>query len=174
MPSGTRFLTLSEINSKIMNFKWFAAAIAVSIFVGLTVSPVSAHPQFLPTDECASCGMTVVKYPGPKGLLQSEGERKPFCSARALLCEMKAKGLTAGGIVHDAGKTDWAHPDDEALIAAADAWYVYASQKKAVMGPSLAPFSNKRSAEDFQATNGGTLYRFEGITTDILGCRVHN
>ena len=68
-----------------MNFKWFAAAVAVSIFVGLTVSPVSAQSQFLPTDECASCGMKVVKYPGPKGLLLSEGERKPFCSARALL-----------------------------------------------------------------------------------------
>ena len=157
-----------------MDIKKFAATAAVSIFVGLAVFPVSAHPQFLPTDECASCGMTVVRYPGPKGMLTSGGERKPFCSARALLCEMKAKGLTAGGFVHDAGKTDWAHPDDEALIAASDAWYVYASQKKAVMGPSLAPFSDKRAAEDFRAAHGGTLYRFEDITTDILGCRARN
>lgn len=157
-----------------MDIKKFAATAAVSIFVGLAVFPVSAHPQFLPTDGCASCGMTVVKYPGPKGMLTSGGERKPFCSARALLCEMKAKGLTAGGFVHDAGKTDWAHPDDEALIAASDAWYVYASQKKAVMGPSLAPFSDKRAAEDFRAAHGGTLYRFEDITTDILGCRARN
>ena len=47
-------------------------------------------------------------------------------------------------------------------------------KKKAVMGPSLAPFSDKRAAEDFRATNGGKLYRFEDITTDILGCRAHN
>lgn len=147
---------------------------AASVFVLLSVSSVSAQTEFQPTDVCASCGMTVVKYPGPKGLLQSGGERKPFCSARALLCEMKAKGLTAGGRVHDAGKTDWEHPHDEALIAASEAWYVYASKKKAVMGPSLAPFSDKRAAEDFRAAYGGTLYRFEDITTDILGCRAHN
>ena len=174
MPSGTRFLALIGDKFKMMNFKKFAAVAAVSIFVGLTVSPVSAHPQFGPTDGCASCGMTVVKYPGPKGLLQSENERKPFCSARALLCEMKAKGLTAGGLVHDAGKTDWEHPDDEVLITVSEAWYVYASKRKAVMGPSLAPFSDKRAAEDFRAVYGGTLYRFEDITTDILGCRAHN
>ena len=147
---------------------------AASVFVLLSVSSVSAQTAFQPTDVCASCGMTVVKYPGPKGLLETSDERKTFCSARALLCEMKAKHLADGGRVHDAGKTDWAHPEDDRLISAASAWYVYASGKKAVMGPSLAPFSDLAAAEAFQKTYGGTLYRFEELTTGILGCRAHN
>ncbi len=139
----------------------------------LTLSPAGAHPVVEPADACASCGMIVSKYPGPKGVVE-DGRHRAFCSARALVCDALARGSAQGAWVHDAGKTDWAQPEDDAFIDAASAWYVYASGKKAVMGPSLAPFSSEAAARAFQKENGGTLYRYDELTTGILGCRAHN
>ncbi len=138
-----------------------------------SLSPLWAHPVVAPTDTCASCGMVVTKYPGPKGVIE-DGRHRAFCSARALACEVLAHGGKEGAWVHDAARTDWARPDDAAFIRAESAWYVYASQKKAVMGPSLAPFASEADARAFQKANGGTLYRFDELTTGILGCRAHN
>ncbi len=141
--------------------------------VVFSLSPAVAHPVVAPEDACASCGMVVTKYPGPKGVME-DGRHRAFCSARALACEVLSHGGKERARVHDAAKTDWANPDDAAFIRADRAWYVYASQKKAVMGPSLAPFSSEADARVFQKENGGTLYRFDELTPGILGCRAHN
>ena len=103
-----------------------------------------------------------------------DGTQKAFCSARALACELTKAGDVKGAYVHDAGKTGWTHPDDAAMIDARSAWYVYGSEMKAVMGPSLAPFADKATAEKFQAEKGGKLLSAEELTAQVLGCRAHN
>ncbi len=141
--------------------------------VVFSLSLAEAHPVVAATDACASCGMVVTKYPGPKGVIE-DGSHRAFCSARALACEVLAHGGKENAWVHDAGRTSWSNPDDAAFVRADAAWYVYASQKKAVMGPSLAPFVREADARAFQKENGGTLYRFDELTPGMLGCRAHN
>ena len=145
------------------------AIMPVAVFF-LLLPGVEAHPAIAQASRCASCAMEVLKYPGPKGVQRE----KTYCSARALLCDVLTRGTSAGAWVHDAGKTDWAHPEDEAFIPVDGAWYVYGSQKKAVMGPSLAPFGSQQAAQAFQKREGGVLYRFDELTPQVLGCRAKN
>ena len=129
---------------------------------------------FTDTDQCASCGMVIKKYPGPKGLIVLKDRSvQKFCSARGTACGYAAAMKKSGVVhvfMHDAGATDWKNPDDSKLIDATKAWFVYGSKIKAVMGPSLAPFATKEAAEAFQRENGGKLMRFADLTPEALGC----
>lgn len=126
-------------------------------------------------EHCASCGMEILKYPGPKGILwTASGDKQSFCSARALACALLANKTVKKAYVHDAQKTSWTHPEDFAFIDAFNAWYVYKSEKKAVMGPSLAPFATKEAALSFQKKFGGELFQAHELTQTVLGCRQHN
>lgn len=156
--------------------------LGVRIAAGLTAALIFAAgaaaaqtPVIHAGERCASCGMEILRYPGPKGVIvMKDGTQKAFCSARALACELAKAGDVKGAYVHDAGKTGWTQPDDAAMIDARSAWYVYGSKMKAVMGPSLAPFADKAAAEKFQAENGGKLLSPKELTAQVLGCRAHN
>ena len=93
---------------------------------------------FTDTDQCASCGMVIKKYPGPKGLIVLKDRSvQKFCSARGTACGYAAAMKKSGVVhvfMHDAGATDWKNPDDSKLIDATKAWFVYGSKVKAVMG----------------------------------------
>ncbi len=131
-------------------------------------------------DQCASCGMWITRYPGPKGeMIQEDGSALKYCSARGMACEYlkldsAAQAKVKSLYVHNAHGNDWKKPDDALFIDAKQAWYVYGSSMKAVMGPSLAPFADRETAESFQKQYGGTLYRFEDLTREILGCKQRN
>lgn len=66
---------------------------------------------------------------------------------------------------------DWEHPD-ATFIDAKTAWYVQGSSRKATMGKSLASFSTEEAAVAFRKEFGGTLYRWNDLTKEILGCKV--
>ena len=114
---------------------WLRAGLTAAVI--LTACAAAAQTPVIHTGErCASCGMEILRYPGPKGVIvMPDGTQKAFCSARALACELTKAGDVKGAYVHDAGKTGWTHPDDAAMIDARSAWYVYGSEMKAVMGP---------------------------------------
>ena len=155
---------------------------ALTIGVGLQDAGAATNGSVALTekDQCASCGMWIQRYPGPKGeIVFEDGSNLKYCSARGMACEYlkldsaaqaKVKGLFA----HNTQGNDWKKPDDALFIDAKTAWYVYGSSMKAVMGPSLAPFAQRRAAEQFQKQYGGKLYRFEDLTKEILGCKQHN
>ncbi|BDM65597.1 nitrous oxide reductase accessory protein NosL [Shewanella sp. NFH-SH190041] len=124
-------------------------------------------------DRCHICGMMITKYPGPKGeLILKNTESVPkFCSSRDMFnfaLQAENQRQIQAYYVHDAGKTDWAKPDDSAFIDAKTAYYVYAPQKKAVMGPAVAPFSSLEAAEKFAAEYGGRVMKFDDITLSLL------
>lgn len=124
-------------------------------------------------DECHICGMAITRFPGPKGEVITEKEQTvhKFCSTR----DMFAWVLQPENImrkhtlyVHDMSQTEWAGPDDAALIDARDAVYVFGSERKGAMGQTMASFSTEAAAKDFMAEYGGELLTYDAITLEHL------
>lgn len=160
--------------------KTIASVLTVSVMFGSAVAAEVKPVEITEKDQCASCSMWIERYPGPKGeILFDNGDVFKYCSARGMACEYlklgseeqtKVKALYA----HNAQNNDWKKPSDDRFIDARKAWFVYGSSMKAVMGPSLAPFDNFEAAQAFQKEHGGTIYRFDELTQEILGCKARN
>jgi len=124
-------------------------------------------------DECHLCGMLIGGFPGPKGesYLRRDPQVKKFCSTRDMLSfylQPENTHQTEAIFVHDMAVTPWDHPDDDVFINARKAWYVAGSDKMGAMGPTLASFSTKDSAQAFIEGNGGRLLPFDEITLSLL------
>lgn len=137
----------------------------------VTEKPAPVH--FESGDECHVCGMSVTRFPGPKGEVITEKTQTvhKFCSTR----DMFAWALQPENVkrkhtlyVHDMSQTEWASPDDAALIDARDAFYVVGSEQKGAMGQTLASFSEESAAQDFMAEHGGEVLQYEAITLEHL------
>ncbi len=152
-----------------MNLKLFGAMVAPLL---LAPSLGWSAPVLTAQDQCASCAMWITKYPGPKGAVELvDGTVLKYCSARGAACGWAANAGKAKTLwMHDAGREDWKKPSNEGFFNAADAWFVYGSSQKAVMGPSLAPFADEAKAREFQKRYGGKLYRLKDLTAETLGC----
>lgn len=124
------------------------------------------------SDECHLCGMIISRFPGPKGQIADQSQHiKKFCSTRDMfsyLLDPEHSHNIKNAWVHDMGKVPWQHPTNDYFIDAKSAWYVIGSSQMGVMGPTLASFSEPSTAKSFIAQFGGTLYRFEEITLNIL------
>lgn len=140
-------------------------------------SPAEPQHSYMPEaiqahDRCHLCGMVIQQHPGPKGeLLMSDGLVPKFCSTRDMFSfalQPENQRRIKAMYVHDAGRTDWEHPDDSAFIDASKAWYVYGSRRKGAMGPSLAPFSSREGAEAFAASWGGKVLSYQEVNLSLL------
>ncbi|BBB25649.1 nitrous oxide reductase accessory protein NosL [Amphritea japonica] len=125
------------------------------------------------SDECHMCGMIITNFPGPKGQLYSRGisGNMRFCSTRdmfAFIVDPENQHNIQEAYVHDMAVTPWDHPDDETYIDAKKAFYVIGHGKKGAMGPTLASFSTQADADAFVSSEGGSVYRFEQITLELL------
>ncbi|MEH6563071.1 MAG: nitrous oxide reductase accessory protein NosL, partial [Marinobacter sp.] len=109
----------------------------------------------------------------PKGEVITEKEQTvhKFCSTR----DMFAWVLQPENVmrkhtlyVHDMSQTEWASPDDTALIDAREAFYVVGSERKGAMGQTLASFSTEAAAQDFMMEYGGEVLQHDGITLEHL------
>ena len=153
------------------------AAAAASLVLAVSCAyAAEGQPQVITDqDQCHSCDMWITKWPGPKAeIVMKSGNVYKFCSVKCMSCTIQRLGETAdmAGIwVNDAGATDWEHPEAK-FIDAKTAWYVQGSSRKATMGKSVAPFATKEAALAFQKEFGGTLYRWDDFTKEILGCKV--
>lgn len=124
-------------------------------------------------DECHVCGMLIVNYPGPKGETFERGHDTPrkFCSTRdmfAYLLQPETAAIVREIYVHDMTDTDWRKPDDAALVDGRKAWYVAGHQLRGAMGPTLASFAQRQTAEAFINQYGGRLLRYEDISLEII------
>ncbi len=129
-------------------------------------------------DRCHMCGMMVKKHPGPKGLvaLKSVDDSPKFCSTRDMFIyalQPENKRQIESMWVHDTATTDWDYPDDAHFIDATKAWYVYGSNRKAVMGVAVAPFSSLEAAEKFKQQYGGAVFEYEQIDLSLLDEPAH-
>jgi copper chaperone NosL len=122
--------------------------------------------------ECALCGMTVVRYPGPKGqACLRDGRVLPFCSVQDLLAwswQPESVPAIRTLFVHDLSRTGWDEPADDAWVEAQSAVYVMGHDRQGTMGHSPAPFSDPADAEAFAAHHGGRVMRFEELNWDNL------
>ena len=152
-----------------------AAAASLVLAVSCAYAAVGQTQVITDQDQCHSCDMWITKWPGPKAeIVMKSGNVYKFCSVKCMSCTIQRLGENAdmAGIwVNDAGATDWEHPEAK-FIDAKTAWYVQGSSRKATMGKSVAPFATKEAALAFQKEFGGTLYRWDDFTKEILGCKV--
>ncbi|MDQ2070388.1 nitrous oxide reductase accessory protein NosL [Natronospira bacteriovora] len=122
--------------------------------------------------DCALCGMTVVRHPGPKGqACLRNGDILPFCSTSDLLSwawQPESGPAIEALFVHDLSRTDWESPSDETYVLAGDAWYVAGHQRRGAMGYPPAPFTERADAEAFAEQHGGRVYTFNDLSFDII------
>lgn len=131
------------------------------------------------SDQCHLCGMTISKFPGPKGQLYSKGisHNMKFCSTRdmfAFILDPENQHNIQQAFVHDMTVTPWNKPDEETYIDAKQAFYVIGHTKKGAMGPTLASFAKESDAQNFAKTEGGEIYNFKQITLDVLLSMTNN
>ncbi|WP_065204290.1 nitrous oxide reductase accessory protein NosL [Shewanella woodyi] len=124
-------------------------------------------------DRCHLCGMMITKYPGPKGQVHLKGQSivPKFCSTRDMFnfaLQAENKRQIEALFVHDLAVTDWVAPTDNAFIDATQAWYVYGTSKKAVMGPAVASFKRQEDAVKFATEFGGAVFSYEQIDIALL------
>jgi len=135
----------------------------------------TVHPAitFESGDECHVCGMIITRLPGPKGQAfdKRSNNIKKFCSTLDLISwylQPDNKPNIAEVYVHDMAQTDWESPDDTKLIPAKKAFFVIGSNKKAAMGKTIASFSTRKDAEQFQKKWQGKILKFDQLSIDII------
>ncbi len=122
--------------------------------------------------ECALCGMTIVRFPGPKGqACRRDGRQLAFCSVSDMLSwawQPESGPNIAALYVHNLSHTDWDEPSDEHWMDADKAWYVVGHDQQAAMGHSPAPFSSRDDAEAFAERHGGQLFEFDVLDRNVI------
>lgn len=136
-----------------------------------TVSQHACHPLLLTDDhDCALCGMTIVRHPGPKGqACLRDGRLLPFCSVQDMLSwawQPESRVAIQTLWVHDLSQTSWVEPEHTAWMDATKASYVVGHSQRGAMGHSPAPFSVKQDALAFAQKYGGKLYTLEQLNFD--------
>ena len=152
-------------------------AVSFAVLAGCD-DPAATVRDFRPvpiavTDECALCGMTISRFPGPKGEAFFQGREEPlkFCSTRDLLAYLnqpESRTTLAAAFVHDLGQTTWQDPADSTFTDAQRAWYVVGHPLKGAMGPSPASFAERAAAEAFAAERGGRVLAFKEVDQQAL------
>lgn len=147
--------------------------LAAGVLAACSPTETSTGPvEFDDHTVCALDGMSLAEYPGPKAQIQYEGDPAPafFCDTTELFSlylkpEQVRKISTM--YVQDLSKTTWEKPRG-AWVDAKAAWYVLGSRKHGAMGPTIASFSVEQDAQNFITAEGGKLYRFEQVTSDLI------
>ncbi len=134
---------------------------------------VACSPIRLTDDhDCALCGMTVIRHPGPKAqACLRDGRVLPFCSVGDMFswAWQPESGPSINALyVHDLSLTGWDEPDDDAYMAADQALYVVGHDQLGAMGHSPAPFSRRADAESFAEAHGGHLLAYDELNWDTF------
>lgn len=121
---------------------------------------------------CSLDGMLLADYPGPKAQIHYAGQAEPdfFCDTVEmfhLYLNPEQVRVVQGLFVQDMGKTGWDEPRAH-WIDAKNAYYVHGSKRRGSMGPTIASFALEQDAAEFAAEYGGKVYRFAGITPDMV------
>lgn len=120
---------------------------------------------------CELDGMLLRDYPGPKGQIRfADGRTEFYCDTIELLAVTLAgeQVRKVGGVfVQDMAQSTWEAPTGH-WIDAHHAFYVQGSSRTGSMGPTLASFADRASAEGFARQYGGQVLAFTEITLDMV------
>ena len=149
-----------------------AALAAVFVLVACGQAKLAAIAQEPTADTaCALDGMVLVDFPGSKAQVHyTEGKPDYYCDLMELfsvLLTPEHKRKIAGVFVQDVGKTDWAKPSGNWILAK-DALFVVGSKKQGSMGPTFGAFSNAQDAAAFVQKEGGKVVPFDQVTAVML------
>ncbi len=120
---------------------------------------------------CALDGMLLADYPGPKAQILYDGAPEPefFCDTMemfSLYLKPEQARKVKGVFVQNLDKTTWEAPKG-AWIDARTAFYVVGSKKRGAMGPTIPSFGSRDGAQKFADANGGKVYPFAEVTSDM-------
>ena len=160
---------------KPVRHKLVLAAFAATVLVGCGQSATETAVVPLEINQGTSCsldGMLLADYPGPKAQIHYAGQAEPdyFCDTVEMFhmfLNPEQVRAVRGIFVQDMGKADWDQPRDHWIDAKA-AYYVHGSKRLGSMGPTIASFALEKDAAQFAAEHGGKLFRFAGITPDMV------
>jgi copper chaperone NosL len=121
---------------------------------------------------CSLDGMTLSDFPGPKAQMFLGNKATPdyFCDTIemfAIYLKPEQARLVTALYVQDMAQADWRHPIGH-WIDARTAFYVAGSHAKGSMGATLVSFAKEAEARTFMQQQGGTLYRFDQVTPDMV------
>ena len=125
-------------------------------------------------DQCHICGMHITGFPGPKAqaFIRHQHTSLKFCSTADLhgwLLQPDTPAILETAYVHDMGAaTSWDKPSDKHFVDVRKAWYVAGHDQRGAMGPTLASFKEKQSAETYIKQHGGRLLGFSEINMEVL------
>jgi copper chaperone NosL len=158
------------------NLKSIVAMAVTLLAIGLTAGCQNdSHALPAPheiTDSTVSVldGMSLKEYPGPKAqMLYADGHVDFFCDTLGLFSvylRPEHDGKVSAMYVQDMGTADWQHPMGH-WIDATQAIYVIGSKKTGAMGQTFVSFAKESDAGQFMKTEGGKLYHFNQITSDM-------
>lgn len=123
------------------------------------------------------CQMTVLEHSGPKAQIHLTDNPNPFWftqvrDAVAFTLSPEEPKNIAVIYVNDMDKAEsWDQPGTDNWIEADRAWFVIGSTQAGGMGaPEAIPFGSEAGAEQFTASSGGAIVRFNDIPADyVLG-----
>ena len=137
-------------------------------------STVQTPESITAEDQCYICGMHITGFPGPKAqaFIRHQRTSLKFCSTADLhgwLLQPDTPAILETAYVHDMGAaTSWDKPSDKHFVDASKAWYVAGHDQRGAMGPTLASFKEKQSAETYIKQHGGKLLGFSEINMEVL------
>lgn len=123
--------------------------------------------------------MSLSEHSGPKAQVFIRGLADPFWFASirdafAFLMLPETPKAVAVAYVNDMAKAkNWNHPEAGAWIDAHKALYVIGSRRRGGMSNNEAvPFGTAAAAQNFVATEGGRIVKFDGMPRDyVLGSK---
>ncbi len=158
-------------------------SLAVAAALALAISGCNNHSTAIPRapvmivkgDVCATCGMFIHGYPGPRAEAYIEGRAAPlkFGSTRdffAYILQPDNATQLQELYVQDSARIDWKNPSDAAdsFVDAHGAFYVAWQPLGGEMGPTLASFARLGDAQSFIKQYGGELMKFDQITPALV------
>lgn len=156
---------------------WSTLIVLVALLAGCNAAPppIRHAVNVLPGDTCAVCGMELTRSPGPRGQAWVAGHARPlmFDSTRdffAYVLQPENQSGLQNLFVQDTTRIDWQHPgrDTVTFIDARKAVYVTWQPLPGSMGPTLAPFADRKAAAAFAQAHGGAVLTFAAITPDLI------
>lgn len=155
---------------------WSTLIVLVALLAGCNAPPPVRHAvNILPGDTCAVCGMELARSPGPRGQAWVTGHTRPlmFDSTRdffAYVLQPENQSSLQDLFVQDTTRIDWQHPGRDAVTFtdARKAVYVAWQPLPGSMGPTLAPFADRKAAAAFAQAHGGAVLTFAAITPDLI------
>jgi copper chaperone NosL len=123
------------------------------------------------THSCASDGMIILNYNGPKAqILWKDGTRSFYCEVKEAFydfLDISKNRMIKGFFVQDFSYLEWGSYFDKWILAK-DAFYVIDSSKNGAMGITYVPFSKDDAAIKFFLENGGVIVKFSDIDFNVL------